>query len=49
MVIETNMVVNHHIGFREDEAVNALRFEDGEEIFHPWHCHMDFLSLTWRG
>ena len=36
MVVEVNIVVNHLIGFRESGwfvSVDALRFENGEEIF----------------
>ena len=36
MVIKMNIAVDHLVGFREGSrfvAVNALRFEDGEEIF----------------
>ena len=36
MVVEVDIAVNHLVGFREGRrfvAVNALCFEDGEEIF----------------
>ena len=37
MVVEVNIAVNHLIGFREGSrftAVNALGFDNGEEILH---------------
>mgnify|MGYP000112376585 CR=1 FL=1 len=36
MVVKMDIAVNHLVGFQDGSrfmAVNALRFEDGEEIF----------------
>ena len=45
MVVEVNKTVNHLIGFREGiqfTAVNALGFEDGEEVF----CHSVVIRIS---
>lgn len=47
MVIKMNIAVDHLVGFREGSrfvAVNALRFEDGEEIFR--HGVVIWISLS---